>query len=409
MSFMSSSSPDNSSSSSQRYYRHPVFRSCSEEESTNNSNLTSVESPTKSDATRTNSNVVPQRIPVAVVPGASVSIFGNSISGTNVTTSTDVATSTGSSSNPMSSTSFPSKHTVPLTTDTSIIRMNDDRSSAASTAITTSSAMVQVVPSHSVVPLLRTDDTMKSMRVANSSACCHPVMTSITPRHQGEENTAEEVVIEEDDDARSSSFAISYNGEEEDPQVQDLESVEEQEESDYEYDYEDDDDGHFTGFLASTAMEFQNTTATNNTNGANIIEDCQQPIPLENTSISGDMSDVPRQEEAAENRRAVRKTAWKEPSQAAVTMSLRVERETCGGKRRLASDLYKIMVGDTTEQGFTLEPTNEDSMDSWKIKLFGFDPDSNLQKDMDFLGLDHIELEMTFPDDVSNKDTTSRS
>lgn len=283
--------------------------------------------------------------------------------------------------------------------------MNDDRSSASSTADTTSSIMVQVVPSHSVVPMLRSDDTKKSMRVANSSACCHPVMTSITPRHQEDENTAEEVVIELDDDARSSSFAISCNGEEEVPQVQDLESIEEQEESDYEYDYEDDDDGHFTGFLASTAMEFQDNTATNSTNRANIIEDCQQPLPLENTSVCVDMTEVPRQEEEGENRRTVRKTAWKEPSQAAVTMSLRVERETCGGKRRLASDLYKIMVGDTTEQGFTLEPTNEDSMDSWKIKLFGFDPDSNLQKDMNLLGLDHIELEMTFPDDVSDKET----
>jgi ubiquitin-conjugating enzyme E2 Q len=236
-------------------------------------------------------------------------------------------------------------------------------------------------------------------------------MTSITPRHQEDETTssttaapppiAEEVFIEEDDDARSPSFAIICNG---DSQVQDLQSVEEQEESDYEYDYEDDDDGHFTGFLASTEMEFQDIAVSNSTNGANIIEDCQQPPPIDNACASVDISEFPRQEEKGEKQKTIRKSTWKEPSQAAVTMSLRAERETCGGKRRLASDLYKIMVGDTTEQGFTLEPTNEDSMDTWKIKLFGFDPDSNLQKDMDLLGLDHIELEMTFPDDVSDKE-----
>jgi hypothetical protein len=96
----------------------------------------------------------------------------------------------------------------------------------------------------------------------------------------------------------------------------------------------------------------------------------------------------------------IKKTAWNEPTQAAVTMSLRAEREKCGGKRCLALDLYQIMMGDTTEQGFTMEPAHEDSMDRWKIKLFGFDPDFNLQKDMDLLGLDVIELEMSFPNDV---------
>merc|ERR1711862_139645 len=50
------------------------------------------------------------------------------------------------------------------------------------------------------------------------------------------------------------------------------------------------------------------------------------------------------------------------------------------------------------EQGFSLEPANEDSMDKWRIKLFNFDADSNLQKDLNVLGLDHIELEMSFPD-----------
>ncbi|KAI2508223.1 hypothetical protein MHU86_6152 [Fragilaria crotonensis] len=90
--------------------------------------------------------------------------------------------------------------------------------------------------------------------------------------------------------------------------------------------------------------------------------------------------------------------SYKEPSKEAVTMSLRAERETTGGKRRLASDLYKIMLRDTVEAGFRLEPSSADSMDKWTIKLFQFDEDSNLHKDMLVLGLDHIELEMSFPD-----------
>jgi len=398
---MPSSSPN--PPSSQRYYQHHVFRSCSEEESTNTSLL---ESPRKSDGTISNSTSLAAQRTTAVVPtGASV---------TSVDSSCATSTSGGTSRNSCCAT----RTTAPLTIDTNLIRMNDDRSSitASSTGdATTSSLMVQLVPSHSAVHMLRTGDTHQGVRAANSSACCHPVMTSITPRHQEDETTnstteappptAEEVFIEEDDEARSPSFAIICNGEEEDSQAQDLESVEEQEESDYEYDYEDDDDGHFTGFLASTEMEFQDNAVSSSTNGANIIEDCQQPSPMDNACASVDISEFPRQDKMGERQKSIRKSAWKEPSQAAVTMSLRAEREACGGKRRLASDLYKIMVGDTTEQGFTLEPTNEDSMDTWKIKLFGFDPDSNLQKDMDLLGLDHIELEMTFPDDVSDNQT----
>jgi hypothetical protein len=99
-----------------------------------------------------------------------------------------------------------------------------------------------------------------------------------------------------------------------------------------------------------------------------------------------------------------KRSTWKEPSQAAVNMSLRAEREKTGGKRRLASDLYKIMMADTEEAGFNLEPQSEDSMDKWRIKLFKFDEDSNLHKDLVVLGVDHVELEMGFPDQVSSID-----
>jgi len=56
------------------------------------------------------------------------------------------------------------------------------------------------------------------------------------------------------------------------------------------------------------------------------------------------------------------------------------------------------MMADTDEAGFKIEPKSEDSMDRWTIKLFAFDEDSNLCKDLMVLGLDHVELEMSFPD-----------
>jgi len=92
------------------------------------------------------------------------------------------------------------------------------------------------------------------------------------------------------------------------------------------------------------------------------------------------------------------KSTWREPSQQAVSMSLRAEREKTGGRRRLAADLYKIMTVDTAEAGFSVESASENSMDKWTIRLFAFDKDSNLHEDMLVLGLDHIELEMSFPD-----------
>ena len=94
-----------------------------------------------------------------------------------------------------------------------------------------------------------------------------------------------------------------------------------------------------------------------------------------------------------------KKSKWKEPSKEAVNMSLRAQQETTGGKRRLAQDLYKIMMSDTRQAGFSLEPASHDQMDKWRIQLFQFDEDSNLAKDMVVLGVDHVELEMTFPDD----------
>merc|ERR1719199_2071977 len=55
-------------------------------------------------------------------------------------------------------------------------------------------------------------------------------------------------------------------------------------------------------------------------------------------------------------------------------------------------------MNDTAEAGFNIEPKSEDSMDTWTIRLFGFDADSNLSQDLLVLGLEHIELEMRFPE-----------
>jgi ubiquitin-conjugating enzyme E2 Q len=88
---------------------------------------------------------------------------------------------------------------------------------------------------------------------------------------------------------------------------------------------------------------------------------------------------------------------WREPSRQAIDMSLRAEKETSGGKRRLAQDLYRIMSQDTEAAGFDLEPVGDD-MGKWRIRVFHFDKDSNLAKDMLVLNIPHIELEMTFPE-----------
>jgi hypothetical protein len=233
--------------------------------------------------------------------------------------------------------------------------------------------------------------------------------------------------VDDDDDDSTNRCAISCAGEEQ-----------EEEESDYEYDYDDDDDGHFQGFLepAEASAVLAPYQQGDNHNNPNVIENTDATTSAadsaaaaqkndsagsssknnnaeKNTMILGSLADhlPPASGSArasatssapAESSPQRKKSTWKEPSQAAVSMSLRAEREKSGGKRRLASDLYKIMMGDTTEQGFKMEPTSEDSMDLWTIKLFGFDKDSNLSKDMDLLGLENVELEMSFPDDVSS-------
>mmetsp|Transcript_91539 Transcript_91539/g.137064 ORF Transcript_91539/g.137064 Transcript_91539/m.137064 type:complete len:387 (-) Transcript_91539:219-1379(-) len=160
----------------------------------------------------------------------------------------------------------------------------------------------------------------------------------------------------------------------------DVEAEEEDDDDDEsEYEYEDDDDAAFSGFLLASEHHNSNPSPTVAA-PARIVEE-ETVVPA---SASAD-SEEPRKK-------------WREPTRAAVNMSLRAQQETCGSKRRLAQDLYRIMNQDTEEAGFSLAPQSEDSMDKWTIKLFQFDEDSNLAKDMMVLGINSIELEMKFPD-----------
>lgn len=158
------------------------------------------------------------------------------------------------------------------------------------------------------------------------------------------------------------------------------------EEDEFEYEYEDEDDAAYGGFLSVNNSLLESTALANATSAA--AAEGEPATIEEDTDVA--KSDPPEE--------ASKKPAWREPSREAVNMSLRAEKETSGSKRRLAQDLYRIMNKDTQETGFSLSPSKEDCMDKWTIKLFQFDAESNLAKDMLVLGLDAIQLEMSFPD-----------
>lgn len=170
----------------------------------------------------------------------------------------------------------------------------------------------------------------------------------------------------------------------------DTRQEEEEEEDESEYEYEDDEDAAFSGFLVDHPPSFPTAAATSSATAP----------PTTAGSGEGDKAPARIRDEDGESDtgKTASKAKWREPSREAVSMSLRAEREKTGSKRRLAQDLYRIMNQDTTEAGFTIGPKDDDNMDHWIIKLFMFDPDSNLAKDMLVLGFEHIELEMSFPD-----------
>lgn len=190
-------------------------------------------------------------------------------------------------------------------------------------------------------------------------------------------------------------------------------------ESEYEYEYEDEDQGHYSGFLIPTEP-IETNYANNNNNatssaagGSDVNVVAAEDIASAGAASASAGGEAPRTMHRAVSRLSEsgrstpmpetnppdeRKQKWREPTRAAVNMSLRAEKEKTGGRRRLASDLYKIMMADTIEAGFSLEPADEDSMEKWRISLFGFDEDSNLAKDLMVCNNDNVELEMSFPD-----------
>eukprot|EP00522_Entomoneis_paludosa_P009364 CAMPEP_0172440236 /NCGR_PEP_ID=MMETSP1065-20121228/933_1 /TAXON_ID=265537 /ORGANISM="Amphiprora paludosa, Strain CCMP125" /LENGTH=427 /DNA_ID=CAMNT_0013189021 /DNA_START=270 /DNA_END=1553 /DNA_ORIENTATION=- len=202
------------------------------------------------------------------------------------------------------------------------------------------------------------------------------------------EESAAAATVEQEDGPMPIPPEPATQGEDE----EDIAGEEDDDEEDYEYEYEDEDEAAFGGFLQVDNPPPVAVGGTGETSAAAAApakieeEEQQQQNPSE--------EDAPPVE--AHDSHA-KKAQWREPSREAVNMSLRAEKETSGSKRRLAQDLYRIMNKDTEETGFSLKPSKEDSMDKWTIKLFQFDNDSNLAKDMLVLGLEAIELEMSFP------------
>jgi len=173
-----------------------------------------------------------------------------------------------------------------------------------------------------------------------------------------------------------------------------------------EYEYEDDDDAAFSGFLMAnnnygTTSSNSNVTTSSNAPARIVEEDTGTVAASRSSATSTKLTTAASALEDEESEVAISEAPrkkWREPSRAAVSMSLRAQQATSGSKRRLAQDLYRIMNQDHEEAGFSLAPQVEDSMEKWTIKLFQLDPDSNLAKDMMVLGIGHIELEMRFPE-----------
>lgn len=247
-------------------------------------------------------------------------------------------------------------------------------------------------------------DVSRQARAAAGVAVLQHIPAASTVDESNGANAAEEDGVTEND---GDEHATDNNNEEEDEDGDN--------ESEYSYTYEDEDETHYSGFLIPTDNPF-NSSATSGGEAASAPAAEEDNKVSEGTTSSSQVNSISRASSrmsdgrstpSANNAASVpetnpqekqQKQKWKEPTRAAVDMSLRAEKEKTGGKRRLASDLYKIMMADTSEAGFSLEPSNEDSMDKWRIKLFDFDCDSNLAKDLLVLGLDHVELEMSFPD-----------
>lgn len=208
-----------------------------------------------------------------------------------------------------------------------------------------------------------------------------------------EQNTPQQIPVEssESSNAKFGSSGAKLKAasaiEEEGEGAGEIEAIgaqDEEHDDESEYEYEDDDDAAFSGFLVQSNDTGASVAAASGSSSSSAIIVDEDAAGLK-TAPTGAAAAAPKKK-------------WREPTKAAVNMSLKAEQETSGSKRRLAQDLYRIMNQDTEVAGFSLAPASEDSMDLWNIKLFQFDGDSNLAKDMLVLGIENIDLEMKFPD-----------
>lgn len=126
---------------------------------------------------------------------------------------------------------------------------------------------------------------------------------------------------------------------------------------------------------------------------------CQDKLVVDEATGDDQPSSTFREEEAetpsTEKAQAAPETQEKQD----VVKILAVAKEKKSNKKRLLSDIHQVMSNDNLP--FEMYQVDEDRFDQWIIKLKGFDRDSELSKDMKVLGLDYIEMQMNFPDDVS--------
>jgi len=224
-----------------------------------------------------------------------------------------------------------------------------------------------------------------------------PVEDTTAASSDGKNNKSEKAIVT---DGSSQVEDVTENTKSVDSDMENINGDDQScEDDESEYEYEDDEGAAFSGFLMT-----DNTYGTSNSSNNNINNNINNNN-MNGTSSSTSPARIVEEESvsavaasATASSEAVPRKKWREPSRAAVSMSLRAQQETSGSKRRLAQDLYRIMNQDTEEAGFSIAPKSEDCMKNWTIKLFQFDPDSNLAKDMLVVGIDHIELEMKFPD-----------
>ena len=149
----------------------------------------------------------------------------------------------------------------------------------------------------------------------------------------GAVSSAEEVAGQNDNDLKASAEHEAGNVEEEGEAQQGADDDGDEDGSEYSYEYCD-SDADDDGFLIPAAAPAVASTEEE-------VLDIARSVSRLESDTAAASSSVP---ETNPKSALEKKQKWKEPTRAAVNMSLRAEKEKTGGRRRLASDLYKIMM-----------------------------------------------------------------